>query len=319
MRLSLSAVLVFAAAFAGCKPSPRPPAPPAPPPPAAPPAINAEEEAWQAIETRNTALVASRDYGAALRVLDMEAISRPSLAGRIGGLKEVVLLAVRGEFAAIDRRARAALERGDEDAAIAAWREAFAFDVAECSDAARISIQEAESARRRRLHQAALPRLGPVLVELQKHLLARDDKAATEMLRRVAAERPELRHEMDWLEGTVIESKGVFGCVRQGLVTMKGESVEIDGGAATVADADDEAATFERPSGRVRVPLAKLPPALFVEAGVRGGGTGDFLGQWLLFTGRIAEARKAFALMKNRPDLEVLAASVESALAGERR
>lgn len=124
---------------------------------------------------------------------------------------------------------------------------------------------------------------------------------------------------MDWLEGTVIESKGVFGCVVQGLVKMKGESVEIEGGAATVVDADDEAATFDRPSGQFRVPLAKLSPGLFVEAGVRGGGTGDFLGQWLLFTGRIAEARKAFALMKNRPDLEVLAASVESALAGERR
>lgn len=310
--------LLFAAGLAGCKPPARGPSPAAVPPPVAPP-VRPEEEAWKTIEARNQQMVTSREFGAALRVLDLEAAAWPALADRIAKLKEVVLAAARGEFLMVDRRASRALELQDYDAAIAAWHEAVAFDVPELTEAAQKAIQAAENLRTRRQHEDALPHLGPALIELQKHLLARDDKAAIAMLRRVASERPELRHEMDWLEGTVIESKGIFGCVVQGLAKMKGESVEIGGEASTVAGVDDDAVTFDRPSGSLRLPLAQLPPDFFVQAGLRGSGTADYLGQWLLFTGRIPEARRAFAQVKDRPDLEKLADAVEAALGGEKR
>lgn len=301
-----------AAALAGCRPAPRP-APPAPPPP--PARVDPDEAAWSALESTVSAMVSGREFGAALRALDNEARARPALAARASDLRTVVLGTARGAFDEEGRRARAAIERGDEDAAIAIWNATLSWDVAELSDAARQLIQDAETARFRRTHAEGRPRLGPVLHELRVHLLARDDRAAKELLRRVAAETPALRHEMDWLEGTVIEAPGVFGCVMQGLQAMKGEKVALDGAEATVSGADSEAATFDLAAGgRVRVPLAQLPPDLFLAAGLRGGSTADFVGQYLLFTGRIAEARRAFDLMKDRPDLKALADSIETAL-----
>lgn len=311
MRRRLLALAV-AAALSGCRPSGKP-APPPPPPPPAP--VSAEDAAWSSLESSVAGMVSGREFGAALRALDNEARARPALAARASALRAVVLGTARGAFEEEGRRARAALERGDEDAAIAIWNATLAWDVAELSDAARQAIQDAETARFRRTHAEGRPRLGPVLRELRVHLLARDDRAARELLRRVAAETPALRHEMDWLEGTVIEAPGVFGCVTQGLEAMKGEKVALDGAEATVRGADNDAATFDRAAGGpLRIPLAQLPPDLFLAAGLRGGSTADFVGQYLLFTGRIAEARRAFDLMKDRPDLRILADSIEAAL-----
>ncbi|MCC6738472.1 MAG: hypothetical protein IT452_05470 [Planctomycetia bacterium] len=304
--------LAVASALCGCRPSSRP-APPAPPP--QPARVDPDEAAWSALESSVSAMAAAREFGAALRALDHEARIRPALADRASALRSVVLGTARGAFDEEDRRARAAVERGEEDAAIAIWNATLAWDVNELSDAARLGIQDAETSRFRRSHAAGRPRLGPVLRELRVHLLARDDAAAKELLRRVAAETPALRHEMDWLEGTVIEAPGVFGCVTQGLRAMKGDKVVLDGAEAVVAGADSEAAAFDRAAGGpLRVPLAHLPPDLFLAAGLRGGSTADFVGQYLLFTGRIAEARRAFDLMKDRPDLKALADAIEAAV-----
>lgn len=292
-----------------------------PPPP--PPVAAAPTQEQKALDDWNKSaavawdLAKARQYGAALRALDDLSRRFPALDMATGEQRQGILEKAREDFEAVDRDAARLLAMHDEDGAIAAWTATLAFEMDDFTTRARTRIQEASKAKSERLHEAAKKEVGPILLELQGFLLERRIEEGHAMLDRALAANPALRHEIDWLRGTLIETRSVFSGVGRGMRKLKGEKVEIDGATVTVADGSFEVATFEREGGDTfTVDLAKLPPDLFVRAGREGGTTADFTGQFLLFTGRIAEARDAFRTVQNRPDLASLADLVERCLGG---
>ncbi|MEK7469854.1 MAG: hypothetical protein AAB074_21005 [Planctomycetota bacterium] len=317
LAILLTAAVVIAT---GCdlklRRRPAPATPAAPPAPTRPTAEAVEAAAWEEMEARSAALVASQQFGGALRFLDSAAAHHPARVERIRSLKEAVMAAALARADELDRVAREAIERGDEAAAQAAWKAALELDVNEVSDRIRTSIQAGEAILFRKQRARAWPKLGPVLLELQKYLLARDDKASLDFLTRTNAAHPDLLQEIDWLRGTVIEAGGVYKAVECGLNLLKDSEVTLGAEGATVVGATAETASFRRPAGdMLALPLAQLPPDLFLKAALRGGHSADFVGQYFLFTGRVAEARAAFKGL-NRQDLDTLADSVERAIAG---
>ncbi|KAF0243641.1 MAG: hypothetical protein FD180_3212 [Planctomycetota bacterium] len=316
-RLSiLLTTLVLLSSGCDLRPGRRPKPSKATPPttPSRPTQEAAETAAWEEVEARSEALVAGEQFGAALRLLMAESLVHPARAERNAALQEAILAAARTRSRALDRIALEAIRRGDEEAAMAAWSEILLFDVPEISDSTRSAMQEGQLALFRMRRTSSLPKLGVPLFELQKLVLARNYEQAMDLVERLTKEQPELHVEIEWMRVAVMDAPRVLECVEKGLIAMKGEVVEVSGGTAEVAGASAAGASFRRPNGDVLDHgLPQLPSALLQKAGLRGGASADYIGQYFLLIGRVTDARAAF---QERKALNVVADWVERALAG---
>ncbi|MCE9581279.1 MAG: hypothetical protein K8T20_02055 [Planctomycetes bacterium] len=302
---------------------PRRPAPPPPAPrpvPKVPSPAEIEAAEWAAIEETSASLVRGFEFGGALRFLDGELRLHPAREDRLSRMKEAVLLAANAEYGGIKKTASAALAQGELHEATSALERALHFDIPEIVEDARHQIHDAELAATRKRHDEALPLLGPLLVELSEFLRAQKKEEAMKLLDRAAVAHQELRAEIDWLRGTVVESHGIFLCLQRGLHAMKGETATIGGETVKLSEVRDGVAVFSRDAGDpVEVRLGDLPPDLILKAAVRGGATEDYVGQFLLFTGHIPEARAAWKNSGIREALDTIADRVEEALAGTKK
>lgn len=207
------------------------------------------------------------------------------------------------------RTAREREREGNWAAAIELWERLALHDGSEApAEVARLKEARAEEARGRAL--------GPLLVELELLLRERRLEEARRFLEEAGRKEPGLEAEVSWLTGTVLEAEGLFRAVEAGARLRKGAEVELAGGRARIADADPVEVRFE---GADAVRLEDLPPALLIELASAGGVTPDFTGQYLLFTGRVEEGRRAWQNVAHREALDKLADSVVKAKAAAKR
>ncbi|NUN50626.1 MAG: hypothetical protein HUU15_17585, partial [Candidatus Brocadiae bacterium] len=272
---------------------------------------------WQTIEALAASAGRTDDFGGVLAFLRTEAGRRPADRARLEDLIRSVL-AVAEERA--DREAGTALvlERaGRFEAAIACWTKVENFGIPELADRARAAIATLRASDASRRHADALPALGPLLLKIEPLLREQRLEEAEDAILALARATPELAHECSWLVGTVHEARGIFGQVAEGMATMTGERVKLSshpGLSFTVEACDRDGVRLLPPEGgALTVRWGDLPPDVFLTAALRGGATADYVGQFMLFTGRAAEGRRMWRHVAWKGQLDAIADQVEEA------
>lgn len=287
-------------------PAGRVPKPPAKPPPSTPESRDAA--AWIDLEARIETLRERLDYGTADREVAWFRAETPACRERAQKLRAELRSAGRAAFDRILANARSLAAEQKFTEAVAALEQVRDLHVeeytAEVKPEAVLWGQEAHKQARR----GDLPRLGRMLAELEVLLRARRLKEASELVAKERRACASLAQELDWLNGTVIEAHHVFGAVASGARAGEGKEILTAEGAGTVEKARDEEVQVRLADGRsVAVRYEDLPPDTFLRLALAGGIDDDYVAQYFLFTGRIEDARRAWARSPIREQYEAIA------------
>lgn len=253
-------------------------------------------------------------YGEALRDLAAFSRSHPVYSPAFEALAQEIRAEADRELHRRIELARTEEKFGEAWKALERWEAVKALGIESGVEMAQQAMAALQASQSRKLRDAATPQLGQALLELEVLLRERRSTEAEALLQRVGEQVPALQHELMWLRGTVIESHGLFSAVAEGGRKHVGATFELPSGRSKLLGADEKAMTFE--SGAV--PIHELPPDLLVRFAAAGGITPDYSGQYLLFTGRTAEARKAWKDVPHCECLDELADAVEAAKAAAR-
>lgn len=288
--------------------------PQAPPRPAPSTPESRDALAWTDLEVRLSMLVERLDYGTADRELAWFRAETPACRERAEKMRAELRAAGRAAFDRIRSMARALAAAEKFPEAVAEIGRVRDLHVEEYTLEVQEETVQWNHAAHRQARKADLPRLGRMLAELEVLLRNRRLKEAAEL---VAAERKacvSLAQELDWLNGTVIEAHHVFGSVAAGAHAREGKDIEISEGAGTIEKARDEDVQVRLADGRsVAVRYQDLPPDTFLRLALIGGIDDDYVAQFFLFTGRVDDARRAWARSPIKDQYEAIAEQAEEA------
>lgn len=313
MRVKRGACLLLVLGLAACERKPEPVRSPAGPAPAKVERSPREHE----LDSLKEVLAGYRRelrYGEALRDLAAFSRSHPEEFPAFEALRSEITAEADRELLRRVEVARNEEQFGEPRRAMERWEAVKALGIDSGIEQAQQAVAALQASQSRKLREAATPQLGEALLELELLLKERRAAEAEALLQRVGEQVPALQHEMMWLRGTVLESHGLFSAVAAGGRKHVGETFELPSGHSKLIGADEKTMTFE--SGAV--PVHDLPPDLLVRFAAAGGITPDYSGQYLLFTGRTAEARRAWRDVPHCDCLDALANAVEAAKAKAR-